>query len=482
MLTSPAPTTVTARLAPAEQADDVAVTTLLNCHLRETLGGALDGCSPAETDAVDLLTLRLARLGLEIQVQRTRRSPTGQHAYRLPALLRTAPSAPAVPLDHVTLATLLGRELALSHAGDADLGGFVAAVVDSTRNVARFLSTGSTPSSPDGTAPGPTPFLRAEQSLRIGHPLHPAAKSRQPMDAEDVERYSPEIGRCFALHWFRAEGTLVEQDSAWERPAADILADLLVSDAEVDPALPLERWRRRGDALLPLHPLQARRLREHPAIRALLRKGRLADLGPQGTPWSPTSSLRTVYRASAPVMLKLSLAVRITNSVRCNLRKELARGAEVHRLLDAGLAAEIAERYPRFRVIRDPAWITLRAGHGESGFETVLRENPYFAGDTVDATVVAALSQPTPAGGPYRLRTLLTGLAAAEQRAVDDVARDWFRRYLTVVADPLLWLAGTHGIALEAHQQNGVVELEGGYPAGFRYRDNQGYYFKASHA
>jgi siderophore synthetase component len=37
-------------------------------------------------------------------------------------------------------------------------------------------------------------------------------------------------------------------------------------------------------------------------------------------------------------------------------------------------------------------------------------------------------------------------------------------------------------VALEAHQQNSVVELAGGWPAGFRYRDNQGYDFKASAA
>jgi RimJ/RimL family protein N-acetyltransferase len=62
------------------------------------------------------------------------------------------------------------------------------------------------------------------------------------------------------------------------------------------------------------------------------------------------------------------------------------------------------------------------------------------------------------------------------------VAREWFRRYLGVAADPLLWLYAGWGIALEAHQQNSLVELAGGWPAGFRYRDNQGYYFKASAA
>jgi RimJ/RimL family protein N-acetyltransferase len=183
-------------------------------------------------------------------------------------------------------------------------------------------------------------------------------------------------------------------------------------------------------------------------------------------------------------MLKLSLGVRITNSVRVNLAKELARGVEVHRLLAAGLGAELADRFPGFAIVRDPAWLTLRTGRPgpESGFEVVLRENPYRAGDATDAAVVAALCHPGPDGGPSRLDVVVRGLAAAAGLPAGTVAREWFRRYLAVVADPLLWLYGRWGIALEAHQQNSVVELADGWPAGFRYRDNQGYYFKASAA
>jgi siderophore synthetase component len=46
----------------------------------------------------------------------------------------------------------------------------------------------------------------------------------------------------------------------------------------------------------------------------------------------------------------------------------------------------------------------------------------------------------------------------------------------------VLWLDGEAGIALEAHQQNTLLLLDpDGWPAGGRYRDNQGYYFRESH-
>jgi siderophore synthetase component len=415
--------------------------------------------------------VRLERLGLELAAPLRYRSATGQHAYRLPATL-ARPAGRPVPLDHVTLAALLGKELAVEEAGRARLGEFVTAVASSTANAATFLAG---PGHPD---PGPgaaaTPFLRAEQSLTAGHPLHPAAKSRQPMTPDEVRRYAPELGAAFPLHWFRADRSIVAEDSALGTGAAGLLAGLLDGDPPAGP----------GHALVPAHPWQAARLLERPEVRDLLAAGLLEDLGPLGRPWSPTSSVRTVYRADAPFMLKLSLGVRITNSVRVNLAKELARGVEVHRLLASGLGAELAGRFPGFAIVRDPAWLTLRTGRDgpESGFEVVLRENPYPAGDATDASVVAGLCHPGPDGGPSRLATLVRDLAGAAGRPAATVAAEWLRRYLAVAADPLLWLYAERGIALEAHQQNSVVELAGGWPAGFRYRDNQGYYFKASAA
>ena len=45
----------------------------------------------------------------------------------------------------------------------------------------------------------------------------------------------------------------------------------------------------------------------------------------------------------------------------------------------------------------------------------------------------------------------------------------------------MLWLYAEHGLGLEAHQQNTLVVLDAdGWPAGGRYRDNQGYYFSAT--
>jgi spermidine-citrate ligase len=460
---SPAP----ARPSPEERAAGAAATALLNCFLRET--GA------AAEVAGERLRVHLDHLGVGLEVGLRHRSATGHHLFGLPIRTVGTPGGDRA-LDPAALAALLSRELSAADPR-ADAEGLVEAVTDSQRNMARFLAAAAT-AGPSAA----TPFLRAEQSLLIGHPLHPTPKSRAPMSAAEIAEFSPELGAAFPLHWFSADRGLVLEDSALGAPATAVLARRLAADGAVDPEVRRLAVRHGGPALVPAHPWQARRLVERPEVRALLDAGRLVDHGPQGDPWHPTSSVRTVYRADAEVMLKLSLGVRITNSVRLNLRRELARGVEVHRLLEAGVGAELRERFPHFDVLRDPAWVTLegeRAG-AESGFEVVLRENPY--GEGVEATVVAALCEPAPDGGPPPLARHVRALAALEGTPLDETARRWFARYLETVVDPMLWLHGAVGIALEAHHQNGVLELRDGWPAGFRYRDNQGYYIKASRA
>lgn len=63
-------------------------------------------------------------------------------------------------------------------------------------------------------------------------------------------------------------------------------------------------------------------------------------------------------------MLKQSLGLRITNSRRENLRKELHRGVEVHRLLRGGLSKQWQSAHPGFDIVRDPAWLAVNAPDG----------------------------------------------------------------------------------------------------------------------
>ncbi|WP_369199383.1 IucA/IucC family protein [Streptomyces sp. PU-14G] len=358
----------------------------------------------------------------------------------------------------------------------------VGRVADSVQRTARFLADRRARPAPP---PGICPFLDGEQALLFGHPLHPTPKSREGLSETEERMYSPELRGSFPLHWMAAHRSVLSCDSAWTDrgkpvPAPDLarrLSGQALAERLPEDCVPL-----------PLHPWQAGEVRRDAAVRALLDAGLLHDLGQSGAHWFPTSSVRTVFRQDSPAMLKLSLGVRITNSRRDNLRKELLRGIEVHRLLRGELGAAWRAAHPGFDVVRDPAWLGVDVpGDGRvHGFDTVIRHNPFGAGE--EAVCLAGLTAPVPRphGEPgcprSRLAALVTSLAQRTGRSPGAVATEWFLRYLDVVVRPVLWLDAHAGIALEAHQQNTLVLLDAhGWPRGGRYRDNQGYYFRVSH-
>jgi siderophore synthetase component len=464
-------------------ADAAGVENLLRCWVREN-----DLADPAG----GTLQIVLEATGVLLRVPVRHWSATGWHRFGSIRLEGAPPDAG--PVDAVLLAALLGREAAYRAGSRATPAGegaaFVARVADSVRHSAGFLAARR--EAPEPAAAGDL-FLEAEQALVLGHPAHPTPKSREGLSDAESRAYSPESRGCFPLHWMAVDPSVLAADSAWyegERDAAyadgaapvpaAVLAARLAGE-EVAGALP------DGFVPLPAHPWQARELRHRPETARLLAAGLLRDLGPAGATWHPTSSIRTVHRPGAAAMLKLSLGLRITNSRRENLRKELLRGVEVHRLLRTGLSARWQEAHPGFDIIRDPAWLGVDDPDGRPvpGLDTVIRHNPFQPYD--DAVCIASLTSPRPwPGAPgarlrSRLADVVEGLAARAGRPVAAVAAEWFLRYLDQVVRPVLWLDAHAGIALEAHQQNTLVLLDkDGWPCGGRYRDNQGYYFRTS--
>ncbi|MFH8753254.1 IucA/IucC family protein [Streptomyces rimosus] len=464
---------------PAVAADAAGTENLLRCWIRE---------SDTPRPAGDWLRIPLAAGATALHVPVLYWSDTGWHRLGAP-VLEGAP-ADAAPLDAVTLAALLRREAVHGGAGgdpgggpggtDSESADLVGRVADSVRHTAAFLADRrATP----GDDPGGSRFLAAEQSLLFGHPMHPTPKSREGLTEAETRAYSPELRGAFRLHWMAVHRDVFTADSAWTERGRTVSAERLAARlADGAPPAPA------GTLPLPMHPWQAHQLGHRPDIAALYASGHLRDLGPGGPAWHPTSSVRTVFRPGRDAMLKLSLGVRITNSRRDNLRKELRRGVEVHRLLRTGLAARWRAAFPGepgFDIVRDPAWFGVTGADGEPvhGLDVVVRHNPFA--DSDDAVCIAALTSPRPWPGRTGLRSRLAdvigGLTARTGRPAGAVATEWFLRYLEAVVRPVLWLDGTAGVALEAHQQNTLVLLDRyGWPAGGRYRDNQGYYFRES--
>lgn len=438
---------------------------LLNCYLRET--GDYERKAPTEIDHPDcevVFHTELSGLSAELAVAVRYVSPTDRHLFALPVYWRT--DEQWTPLDYTTLASVLIRELTHSRSDTDSADELLLGVIESAQNTARYV--GSRESFGFGIEPS---FRDAEQSLVFGHLLHPTPKSRQGIAAHEASTYAPELGGRFQLQYFRAAPEIVVQQSAREESAVEWVKR--------------ELGRTDTDALIPVHPWQAGYLLEQPHVKRAINAGTLEHVGSLGPAFYPTSSVRTLYSPESEFMVKGSLCVKITNSVRTNKRPELERGVAISELMATEIGDQLRARFPRFDIVRDPAFLTLDLGPDrESGFEVVLRDNPFT---DATATPVVALCQDHPdsphlSGGTdptaqSPLSQIVRTIADREGSNTEAVSKAWFRRYLSISVRPVLWLYLTHGIGVEAHQQNSVLTLDEGYPDQFYYRDNQGYYF-----
>lgn len=436
-------------LAPAalrlrEAADRIATEALIRCWVRERQVSRPEG---------DVLELELDGSRLRIPVQYW--SPNGLHRLGVPM----NGSGPIGPGD---VARLLGKAAGTTAEDREQL--VQRAVESAARITAHVEARAADPVVTKGAAP----FLIAEQGLLAGHPLHPAPKSREGLSDAEAALYSPELRGSFPLHWFAVAPELAAHDSELGPSAPDLAVFL----SELTPD---------GRVLVPAHPWQANDLLRRPDVRELIDDGKLEHLGESGAHWFPTSSLRTVYRPDRPVMLKLSLGLRITDSRRENLRKELLRGVEAHRLLSGELGTRLLTTHPGFRILTDAGYLAV---DGATGLDVSFRHSPFQPTDHVFC--VAALTDlgreaVATDGHPHELAAHLHSLAAAERRSVRAVALEWFASYLTNLIVPLLWLDAEHGVALEAHQQNTLIQLDGsGYPGAGWYRGNRGFHYRSS--
>lgn len=311
-------------------------------------------------------------------------------------------------------------------------------------------------------------FMDAEQALFSGHSIHPCPKDRGNMTAGEARDYAPEYGNRFPLAWYS-----VHRDHLFLRHADG--TDLA---AAIEPLLKAEPdaadWRSAlppHHCLIPCHPFQHDQWQASASLRAMMDAGTLRYVSHGQSLWGATSSLRAIYSESVPWMLKFSLTVRLTNSVRHLQPEEVVRGAELCRVLNSGPVRRWIESRSDFDVLREPIATGIRGHEGNILTDTLVvwRDNPFQGADAENTEVVATLLQDDPRSGESRLVQRLRQAGFDATRT-----RDWFRRYLDVAVGPLLEAQSRFGILFGAHQQNLVLRLDGVWPEKLYFRDCQG--------
>ncbi|MGE7861108.1 IucA/IucC family protein [Bacillus mobilis] len=465
-------------------AEHATIQSFLNCYLRETGSGEWitedkriedifyhsfqrDTCST-------YLCCRLSAQNITLYGEVIYKSPTDRHLFGEQFYYQMGENKNVIKADYVTVITFLIKEMSMNYGDGTNPAELMVRVIRSCQNIEVFLKERIEETSK--LYAFHTSFIEAEQSLLFGHLTHPTPKSRQGILEWKSAMYSPELkGEC-QLHYFRAHKSIVNEKSLLFDSTTVILKEELRNDEMVSKEFISKYCKEDEYSLLPIHPLQAEWLLHQSYVQDWIEQGVLEYIGPAGKYYMATSSLRTLYHPHSKYMLKFSFPVKVTNSMRINKLKELESGLEGKEMLNTAIG-EVLEKFPGFDFICDPAFITLNYGAEESGFEVIIRENPFYREHANDATLIAGLVQDAIPGERTRLSNIIHRLADVESRSCEEVSLEWFRRYMNISLKPMVWMYLQYGVALEAHQQNSVVQLKDGYPVKYYFRDNQGFYF-----
>ncbi|WP_165982515.1 IucA/IucC family protein [Dankookia rubra] len=434
---------------PAEQG---AAEAFLNSLAREWSGCRLQ---PAG-DGWDL-EFAVTSLSGVLRIAVTHRSGAGRHGLRLPVRF-CGDDGVERPISWPTAVSVLAETLGIERRLPAPtVRRFVDRVLESTDTIEAALPGNR---GPEAAA---ADFLRAEQALLLGHFLHPAPRSAAELRPER-ERFLPGLSPGFRLHWAQVRPRAFVQEDVEGRPAAALLQDI---GAPFEP----------GWLALPMHPWQARHLATLPEVEALRRAGMLRfQAEPEAGPlWHPTASVRSLYSAEAPWMLKTSLGARITNSVRTLFPAELQRGKDVSRLLRSVIGPSIAAIAPRLTFLEEPAHLGLQHdGVLLPDSLVILRDNPFRGAAARDAAMLATLCQTDPKIGQTPLSGIIAAAAASAGLSLREAGLDWLKRFAELLPLALARLRCHHGLLFGAHGQNAVLRLHQNWPVQAYIRDCQG--------
>lgn len=460
-----------------ELANRLAMQHLVNAYSQETGQASLfekyqqNSTQLAFSQGLTLLSLPLSLIQAQLFVPLSYVSRVGRH--RIAALPQIFQKGQKLNFSAVAMVSLLLEELVQQSEGRVDAASLVERWIQSRDALQQFLNIRAEDF--DALVQLEQGFIESEQALILGHSMHPAPKSRTGFVHEEWQKYSPEACGQTQMHYWLVAPEYIAEGTALEQAFSIQLKQEIkwhLSESELETLAAYAHYK-----LLPLHPWQARYLQSKVWFKSLKAKLKIIDLGEKAWIFSPTTSVRTLASFNAPWMLKPSLSVMITNSIRVNLAKECHRGEMTHRLWHSELGQSILKQCPSLKAVNDPAWIALQLD-GEIIDETIciVRDQPFIPEQQV--TCIASLCQDHPVEERNRFNALFDQIAS--QQKLNDkaqIAHDWFKTFLNISLSPLMYVYHRYGMAFESHQQNVLVELKDGWPQWLWLRDNQGFYY-----
>lgn len=322
-------------------------------------------------------------------------------------------------------------------------------------------------------------FLESEQQLPIGHNLHPFTKSRMGFSEAEQFCFGPEFNKAIQLEYFLVDRDYVKDSSILEVSSRKILESILSLPEDFE-----SKWLRNGDRLsdfylIPCHPWEAQYFLTTKVCSEMTGSRSLIYVGALGDNFYATSSIRTVYNEETSWMLKFSLHVLMTGSVRINTEKDLKRGY-ASSVWWQNIKTSFEKDFDHFKLLLEPATLSVyHNGQNIDSLNLLIRENPFLSEDKI--LLLARLCQDEPAAEQNFIRNFFQEVSENLEIGKEEAITVWFEKYIQLLIAPLNHLYSRYGMAPEAHQQNLLIKLDDQLmPETLFVRDGQGYLLRES--
>ncbi|AMX84631.1 hypothetical protein GS3922_13795 [Geobacillus subterraneus] len=318
------------------------------------------------------------------------------------------------------------------------------------------------------------PTLFFEQLCIEGHPLHPGAKTKLPMSAEDVFAYSAEFGGAPQLPIVAVRRNLCDfRFDGYEDPNAFLLDRFPSLRRPV-----AERFRQANKqledyVLVPVHPWQYGHIIPD-VYREELRDGRLWLIEGVTIPAQATASFRTVLAKEAPLYIKTAVHSQMTSTVRSISPQSANNGAAYSRLFRTIMEREnILSGI--FLPVCEIGGCSFRSEDPKKArnLSVIYREGlGRFIGEGEVAIAGTALYAPSPFSGQTIIVEIIEAYASGCGRpSSHETALSFLHEYAAIAVRGFLTLLVKYGIGLEGHLQNTVPVFRQGKPVKLLFRD-----------
>lgn len=284
-----------------------------------------------------------------------------------------------------------------------------------------------------------------------GHPSHPLTKTKLPLTVDEIQKYAPEFMKVIPLKIVLVHQSILKFTSMTDQE------DFVLSEIIPDMESQLRQWMQMYQSSLDeyrvmfVHPWQYKNviteefgqwIAEHLVIPT-----------PFTVDSKATLSFRTMRLLKYPFHIKLPMNVQATSAVRTVSTVTTVDGPKLSYQLQ-----EMLDIYPTLTIAAEPygAHLDVEADLARQ-FAMIVRYAIEDKKQYHTQIVTAALTQINPVDGQIVIDSLIEYVYGEINQ---DTIIQFMTQYMQALIPPLIGYIQKYGIALEAHQQNTVLQID----------------------